>query len=104
MKLSKTQSLTAAEKYRENEGHSLCLSHRFYKVCHVVYLDMSLTRRYNSDPGVDHCTTVKIILSNWMTKEMFLDYGDDKEFVVKSCIDASFATDWVIPSHNPNTY
>ena len=59
---------------------------------HVVYLAMSLTRRYNSDPGVDHCTAVKIILSNWMTKEMFLDYGGDKEFVVKGYADASFDT------------
>ena len=50
---------------------------------YVVYLTMSLTRRYNSDLGVDHCTAVKIILSNWMTKEIFLDYGGDKELVVK---------------------
>ena len=28
-----------------------------------------------------------------MTKEMFLGYGGDKEFVVKSYIDASFDTD-----------
>ena len=27
------------------------------------------------------------------TKEMFLDYGGDKEFVVKSYVDASFDTD-----------
>ena len=27
------------------------------------------------------------------TKEIFLDYGGDKEFVVKSYIDASFYTD-----------
>ena len=59
---------------------------------HVVYLAMSLSRGYNSDPGVDHCTAVKIILSIWMTKEMFLDYGGDKEFVVKGYVDASFDT------------
>ena len=57
-----------------------------------VCLAMSLTGRYNSDPGVDHCTAVKIILSNWMTKEMFLDYGGDKEFGVKGNVDASFNT------------
>ena len=28
-----------------------------------------------------------------MTKEMFLDDGGDKEFVVKSYVDASFYTD-----------
>ena len=36
VKLSKTQSPTTAED-RKNESHSLCLSHRFYKVCHAVY-------------------------------------------------------------------
>ena len=30
---------------------------------HVVCLAMSLARGYNSDPGVDHWTVVKIILS-----------------------------------------
>ena len=29
----------------------------------IVYLIMSLVRGYDSDPGVDHCTTVKVILS-----------------------------------------
>ena len=29
----------------------------------VVYLAMSLARGYNSDPGVDHWTAVKMILS-----------------------------------------
>ena len=58
----------------------------------VVYLAMSLTSRYNSDPGVDHWTAVKIIFGYWMTKEMFLDYGGDKEFVVKGYADASFDT------------
>ena len=28
----------------------------------IVYLAMSLAKEYNSDPGVDHCTAVKIIL------------------------------------------
>ena len=60
----------------------------------VVYLAMSLARGYNSDPGIDHWTTVKIILSYLKrTKEMFLGYGGDKEFVVKSYVDASFDTD-----------
>ena len=36
VKLSKTQNPTMAED-RENESYSLCLSHRFYKVCHAVY-------------------------------------------------------------------
>jgi hypothetical protein len=49
---------------------------------------------YNSDPGVDHWTVVKIILRYLKrTKEMFLGYGGDKEFIVMGYIDASFDTD-----------
>ena len=60
----------------------------------IVYLAMSLARGYDSDPGVDHLTTVKVILRYLKRiKEMFLDYGGDKEFVVKSYVDASFDTD-----------
>ena len=57
-----------------------------------VNLAISLVGRYQSDPGMEHWTSVKIILSNWRTKEMFLDYGGDKEFVVKGYTDASFDT------------
>ena len=46
-------------------------------------------RGYKSDPGVDHWTTVKIVLRN---KEMFLDYGGDEEFGVKGYVDASLNT------------
>ena len=59
----------------------------------IVCLAMSLARGYNSDPGVDHWTAVKTILRYLKrTKEMFLGYGGDKEFVIKSYIDASFDT------------
>ena len=58
-----------------------------------VCLAISLVVGYKSDPGVDHWTTVKIILRYLKrTKEMFLDYGGDKEFVVKGYVDASFST------------
>ena len=54
---------------------------------------MNLARGYNSDPGVDHWTTVKIILRYLRrTKEMFIGYGGDKEFVMKGYVDASFDT------------
>ena len=57
----------------------------------IVYLTMSLAREYNSDLGVDHWTAVKTILGYLKrTKEIFLGYGGDKEFVVKSYVDASF--------------
>ena len=55
---------------------------------------MSLVRGYNSDRGVDHWTMVKIILRYLKsTKEMFLGYRGDKEFIVKSYVDASFDLD-----------
>ena len=57
-------------------------------------LPLSLAREYNSNLVVDHWTAVKIILRYLKrTKEMFLGYGGDKEFVVRSYIDASFDTD-----------
>ena len=59
----------------------------------IVYLAMSLARGYNSDPGVDHWIAVKIILRCLKrTKEMFLGYGGDKEFIVKGYVDVSFDT------------
>ena len=51
-------------------------------------------KEYNSDLGGDHWTTVKIILRYLKrTKEIFLGYGGDKEFIVKGYVDASFTTD-----------
>ena len=42
----------------------------------------------------DHWTLVKIFLRYLKrTKETFLGYGGDKEFIVKSYVDASFNTD-----------
>ena len=43
----------------------------------IVYPTLSLTREYNSD----------------LNKDMFLNYGGDKRFVVKGYVDASFDTD-----------
>ena len=57
----------------------------------IVYLTISLAREYNSDPGVDHWTTVKINLRE--LRKYSLGYGGHKEFVVKSYVDASFDTD-----------
>ena len=36
VKLSKTQDPTIAENRKRMKSHSLCLSHRFYKVCYAV--------------------------------------------------------------------
>ena len=68
MKLSKTQSLTTAE-YRERMKvipyASAIGSIKYAMLCTkpVMYLDKSLARGYNSDPGIDHWTAVKIMLS-----------------------------------------
>ena len=57
----------------------------------IVYLAMSLARGYNSDPGVDHSTAIKIILSG--IRICFSVMEVTKRFVVKSYVDASFDTD-----------
>ena len=67
MKLSKTQNPTTVE---DRERMKVILyasaigSIKYAMMCTrpIMYLTMSLPRGYNSDPGVDHWTTVKIIL------------------------------------------
>ena len=56
----------------------------------IVSLPISLARGYNSDPGVDHWTAVKIILKG--LRKYFLIMEVIKEPVVKSYIGASFYT------------
>ena len=59
-----------------------------------VCLAISLAGRYQSNPGVDHWTTVKNILKYLKrTKDMFLVYGGEKELVVNGYVDARFDTD-----------
>src|SRR6266699_1755735 len=59
-------------------------------VAHAI----SLTSRYQSDPGNEHWTAVKNILKYLRrTKEMFLVYGGEEELVAKCYVDASFDTD-----------
>ena len=67
VKLSKTQNSTTAEdreRMKVIPYASAIGSIKYAMLCtkHVVYLAMSLARGYNSDPGVDHWTAVKIIL------------------------------------------
>ena len=99
MKLSKTQNPTTAED-RERMKVTPCASTigsiKYAMLCTrpVVCLANKFCKGYDSDPGLDHWTTVKIILRYLKrTKEIFLCYGGDKEFVVKSYVDASFDTD-----------
>src|SRR3954470_15475610 len=68
VKLSKTQSPTTAEDRKIMKVIpyvSAIGSIKYVMLCtrSIVYPTLSLAREYNSDPGVDHWTTVKIILS-----------------------------------------
>ena len=55
---------------------------------------LSVTRRYQSDPGEGHWTAVKNILKYLRrTKDVFLVYGGEEELVVMGYTDASFQTD-----------
>ncbi|KAG8497104.1 hypothetical protein CXB51_008305 [Gossypium anomalum] len=59
----------------------------------VLYA-LSMTSKYQIDPGKGHWTTVKNIL-NYLrrTKDTFLIYGGEEELSVKDYTDASFKTD-----------
>ena len=68
VKLSKTQSPTTAEdrnRMKVIPYASAIGSIKYAMLCtrSIVYPTMFLAREYNSDLGVDHSTTVKIILS-----------------------------------------
>ena len=67
VKLSKTENTTTAANKKRMKVipyASVIGSIKYAMLCNrpIVYLTMSLARGYNSDPGVDHWTTVKIIL------------------------------------------
>ena len=68
VKLSKTQSPTTAKDRKRMKVipyASVIGSIKYAMLCTrpVVCLAMSLARGYDSDPGVDHCIAVKVILS-----------------------------------------
>ena len=78
-------------------SHSLCLSHRVYKVCYVVYHTYCVpchefgkgVRQRSGSGSLDNGQSQL----PKRTKEIFLGYGGDKEFAIKGYIDASFGTD-----------
>ena len=95
VKLSKTQNPTTTEDRKRMKviPYALAIGSIKYAMLYtrsIVYPTLILAREYNSDLGVDHWTAVKINLSG--IKDMFLDYGSDKRFVVKGYVDASFDT------------
>ena len=62
--------------------------------CPDVAYPLSLTSRYQSDPGDGHWSAVKNILKYLRrTKEALLVYGGEDELVVQGYTDASFQTD-----------
>ncbi|KAK8713339.1 hypothetical protein V6N13_148560 [Hibiscus sabdariffa] len=66
---------------------------------------LSMTSRYQSNPGEGHWTTVKNIIKYLRrTKDVFLVYGDKEELGIKGYIDASFQTDKMIHDHNQVLY
>ena len=99
MKLTQTQCPTTAEdreKMKVIPYASAICSIMYAMLCTRpnVCLAISLAGRYQSNPGVDHWTTVKNILKYLKrTKDMFIIYGGDKELVVNGYVDASFDTD-----------
>ena len=93
VKLSKTQNPTTAEDRERMKviPYALAIgSIKYAMLCTrpIVYLSMILARGYNSDLGVDHWTTFKIILRG--LRKYFSVMKVIKEFVVKSYVDASF--------------
>ena len=92
--MSKTQDLTTAEERERMKVVPYALDVGS-TVCYAVYRTWSVpchesVKGYKSDPGMDHWTAVRIVLG--VNKDMFLDYGGDKEFGVKGYVDASFNT------------
>ena len=68
VKLSKTQNPTTAENRKRMKVipyASVIGSMKYTMLCTrpVLCLAMILARGYDSDPGVDHCIAVKVILS-----------------------------------------
>jgi hypothetical protein len=97
--LSKTQSKTTAEDRERMKiipYASAIGSIKYAMLCTrpVVCLAMSLARRYDSGPGIDHWIAVKVILSYLRGLRKYFSVMEViKEFVVKGYIDASFYTD-----------
>ena len=110
VKLSQTQCLTTTEdreKMKAIPYASAIGSIMYAMLCTRldVCLAISPAGRYQSNPGVNHWTSVKNILKYLKrTKDMFLVYGGDKELVVNGYVDASFDTDPDDSNHKPDTY
>ena len=103
VKLSKTQIPTTAENRKRMKvipyASAIC-SIKYAMLCTkaIVYLAMSLARGYDSNPGVDHWTAVKVILSYLRGLRKYFSVMEViKEFTVKS-YDEPFVTS-IIEKH-----
>ena len=96
VKLSKTQSPTTTEDRERMKviPYAPAIgSIKYAMLCtrSIVFPTLILAREYNSDLGVDHWTTVRIILSKIRICFSIMDVT--KGFVVNGYVDASFDTD-----------
>src|SRR4051812_36057415 len=99
IKLSKTQCPSTTDE-RERMSRvpyaSTIGSIMYAMVCTRPYVSyaLSVTSRYQADPGEGHWTAVKNILKYLKrTKDVFLVYGGEDELSVKSYTDASYLND-----------
>ena len=99
VRLSKTQCLELADERSRMDMipyASAVGSIMYAMICtrpDVSYA-LSVTSRYQPDPGKSHWTAVKNILKYLRrTKDMFLVYGGEEELGVRGYMDASFQTD-----------
>ena len=97
--LSKTQCPTTTdERERMNKvPYASAIGSIMYAMISIrldVSYALSVTSRYQSDPGESHWIAVKNILKYLRrTKDVFLVYGGEEELVVTGYTDASFQTD-----------
>ncbi|VFQ79345.1 unnamed protein product [Cuscuta campestris] len=97
--LSKTQGASTPEKVERmiNVPYASAIGSIMYSmVCtrHDVAFALSVTSRYQSNPGEIHWTAVKNILKYFRrTKDSFLVYGGKEELSIVGYTDASFQTD-----------
>ncbi|KAL4368227.1 hypothetical protein GQ457_05G022170 [Hibiscus cannabinus] len=88
-----------AKRKRTNESNPICSaigSIMYAMICTRPDLSyaLSMTSRYQANPGEGHWTAVKNILKYLrITKDVFLVYGGEEELRIKGYTDASFQTD-----------
>ncbi|KAL4387547.1 hypothetical protein GQ457_09G018820 [Hibiscus cannabinus] len=88
-----------ATRKRANESNPICFGYWIDHVCHDMYSTrlsyaLSMTSRYQANPGEGHWTAVKNILKYLRrTKDVFLVYGGEEELRIKGYTNISFQTD-----------